>query len=425
MKKKFSATEILIFYTGLFLIISTIALFFIFFEKSEEKELSFFLTPLMHSRSENFLLWDTLLDNKMTLQEYCVLPKQNLASILKSNRLKLEETLNKSVFKKKSRASTLLKNLRPENKIAFIVSNIDHDHFGIVSQFILETDNEEFYFKENKIIRSSERAIVQPEVQYRSLHLLLKNSIFKDLTQAGVPSQLIQLIADILSQRIDLKKDIKKNSELSLLYSLDPKGKYSLYRFSFDNHQKKITGYYFPTKSCNFFDQDGCCFKKTFLDCPVESAYISSHFSEARVHPVLGVIRAHKGVDFAAKKGTPIKAVADGTITYIGVKGGYGNILEIEHGQLIKTVYAHLDCFAKNLAKGSLVKQGQIIGYVGMTGLATGPHLHYELHLKGIPVDPLRAVIPKNQPLSDIQLIELKKNIVKIEDLNKKVDLDK
>ena len=143
--------------------------------------------------------------------------------------------------------------------------------------------------------------------------------------------------------------------------------------------------------------------RKEFLRNPIDFARISSRFNLGRKHPVLNTIRAHKGTDYAAATGTPIKAAGDGKIIFAGRKGGYGNVVIIQHGTRYQTLYAHMNSFHRSVRKGRSVKQGQIIGYVGSTGLATGPHLHYEFRVDGVHRDSLRVKLPKAQSISAVE----------------------
>jgi murein DD-endopeptidase MepM/ murein hydrolase activator NlpD len=149
----------------------------------------------------------------------------------------------------------------------------------------------------------------------------------------------------------------------------------------------------------SYYSEDGSSLRKAFIRTPVDFARISSRFSNGRKHPILNKIRAHKGVDYAAPRGTPIKAAGDGRVTLAGRKGGYGNTVVIKHGQRYQTLYAHMNGFAKGIRSGSNVKQGQIIGYIGTTGLSTGPHLHYEFQVNGVHVDPLSQKLPTSDPI--------------------------
>jgi len=133
----------------------------------------------------------------------------------------------------------------------------------------------------------------------------------------------------------------------------------------------------------DYFTPDGKSLRKAFLKAPLEFTRVSSVFNPARRHPVLNTIRAHRGVDYAAPSGTPIRAAGDGRVQFRGVKGGFGNVLEIAHANRVVTVYGHLSRFAKGLGAGDKVRQGEVVAYVGMTGLATGPHLHFEYRVGG------------------------------------------
>lgn len=149
----------------------------------------------------------------------------------------------------------------------------------------------------------------------------------------------------------------------------------------------------------DYYDPKGRSMRKDFLRTPVDFSRISSRFSTGRKHPILNKIRAHKGVDYAAPRGTPVKATGNGKIVLRGKKGGYGNTVVIQHGSQYSTLYAHLSRYASGLKTGSRVQQGQIIGYVGSSGLATGPHLHYEFHVNGTHRNPLTVKLPDAAPL--------------------------
>jgi murein DD-endopeptidase MepM/ murein hydrolase activator NlpD len=144
----------------------------------------------------------------------------------------------------------------------------------------------------------------------------------------------------------------------------------------------------------SYYDQEGKSLRAAFLKKPLEFRRISSRFSNGRFHPILQTMRAHRGVDYAANSGTPVQATADGRIVARGVSGGYGNLVEIQHANGFRTRYGHLRGFAAGQRVGSTIRQGEVIGYVGMTGLATGPHLHYEMLRNGTQVDPLSARLP-------------------------------
>ncbi|MEI7492294.1 MAG: M23 family metallopeptidase [Bacteroidota bacterium] len=148
-----------------------------------------------------------------------------------------------------------------------------------------------------------------------------------------------------------------------------------------------------------YFDENGQSLQRSFLKAPLRFSRISSHFSNARMHPILRIVRAHYGVDYAAPRGTPVEALGEGKITEAGWKGGYGRFIAIRHNSVYSTTYAHLSGYAKNIKPGVHVSQGQVIGFVGMSGLATGPHLDFRVYRNGSPVDPLRLESPPSDPV--------------------------
>src|SRR6185369_14311007 len=148
-----------------------------------------------------------------------------------------------------------------------------------------------------------------------------------------------------------------------------------------------------------YFSPDGKSLRKAFIRAPVQFSRVSSRFNPSRKHPVLNRIRAHKGVDYAAPVGTPVRAAGDGRVKFVGRQGGYGNVIELEHGSGVVTVYGHLSRFAAKLHRGQHVDLAQVIGYVGMTGLATGPHLHYEYRIHGIHKNPQTVPLPDAAPI--------------------------
>jgi murein DD-endopeptidase MepM/ murein hydrolase activator NlpD len=154
--------------------------------------------------------------------------------------------------------------------------------------------------------------------------------------------------------------------------------------------------YYCDPDGCeDYYNEKGESLRKSLLKSPLKFSYISSYFTEARYHPILKVWRPHHGLDYVAPRGTPVSSIGNGTVTFKGWKGGYGNLVEIKHMNNFKTRYGHLSAFAKGLYQGKKVKMGELIGYVGTTGLSTGPHLHFELHKNGVPINPLKVDIPR------------------------------
>jgi murein DD-endopeptidase MepM/ murein hydrolase activator NlpD len=167
-----------------------------------------------------------------------------------------------------------------------------------------------------------------------------------------------------------------------------------------------------PDGTERYFSPDGRSMRKAFLRAPLEFRRVSSSFSRARLHPLLNLIRAHEGVDYAAPSGTPVVAAGDGRVRFRGSRGGYGNLLEIDHGGGVVTVYGHLARFAPGARIGAQVRQGETIAYVGMSGLATGPHLHYEYRLDGRYLDPQHLRLPDAAPLDPALLDDFRRQTV-------------
>ncbi|MBF0296628.1 MAG: peptidoglycan DD-metalloendopeptidase family protein [Magnetococcales bacterium] len=179
----------------------------------------------------------------------------------------------------------------------------------------------------------------------------------------------------------------------------------------FTNHGKlhRVVRYIDPKGNVDYYDKDGNNVRKMFIRAPMDFTRISSHFSKNRMHPILGYGRAHQGVDYAAPTGTPVRAAGDGRIEFIGYKGGYGKFITVRHSEKYSTAYGHLNSFADELRPGSQVRQGEIIGRVGSTGLATGPHLHYEVHVRDVPVNPLTIQMASRGPLDKKLLPDFRK----------------
>lgn len=217
---------------------------------------------------------------------------------------------------------------------------------------------------------------------------------------SGVPSEERERVADLLADRIfawqiDFSRDLRRGDEFRILYERMVRpdgtartGRVVAVQFSINQRDYEAYAFELADGSIDYFDGEGESLRRAFLRAPLQFRRISSAFSTSRFHPVLKRSRPHWGIDYAANSGTPIFAVGDGTVRRAGWSGGYGNVVEIRHMRGYSTRYAHLRGFASGVRAGTRVKQGDVIGYVGSTGLATGPHLHYEFHENGRPVNP-------------------------------------
>jgi murein DD-endopeptidase MepM/ murein hydrolase activator NlpD len=240
----------------------------------------------------------------------------------------------------------------------------------------------------------------------RTVHAVIDSSLFEAVEAAGGHDQTAVALADIFGWDIDFVLDIQPGDTFVVSYQeLYQDGVYvkdgPILAASFTNkgRQYRAVRYVDPDGNAHYYTPDGRSMHKAFLRAPLEFTRISSGFNSARLHPILNLIRAHKGIDYAAPIGTPVRAAGDGRISYAGLKGGYGNVVEIDHSRGIMTVYGHLSRFAKGTRVGQHVTQGTVIAYVGMTGLATGPHLHYEYRVNGVFKNPQTVSLPDAEPI--------------------------
>ena len=248
--------------------------------------------------------------------------------------------------------------------------------------------------------------LITPDVRTQFAQGEITSSLFLAAQRAGMSHNLTMEMANIFGYDVDFARDIRQGDRFEVIYEElhvgDKRvGTNNILAARFSNRGKTFTAVRYTDKSgySSYYRADGTSLRKAFIRTPVEFARISSKFNPNRRHPVLNKIRAHNGVDYAAATGTPIKATGDGRIVHVGRKGGYGNTIIVQHGQKYKTLYAHMSRYANNLRQGSNVSQGQIIGYVGMTGLATAPHLHYEFLVNGRHVNPLGIDLPVADPV--------------------------
>ncbi|ACO80709.1 metallopeptidase [Azotobacter vinelandii CA] len=254
---------------------------------------------------------------------------------------------------------------------------------------------------------SVKHEIAKPEMRTVYARGVIGSSFSLAAKKAGLSHGQTVSLSKIFAYDIDFAQDIRRGDEFEVIYEEKRLGSKRLHQGKilaarFTNRGKTYTAVRYTNKqgATHYYTVDGNSMRKAFIRTPVDFARISSRFSNGRRHPILNKIRAHKGVDYAAPRGTPIRATGDGKVTLAGRKGGYGNTVIIEHGNNQQTLYAHMQGFAKGIRTGSSVKQGQIIGYIGTTGLSTGPHLHYEFQINGTHVDPLSQKLTMANPIS-------------------------
>ena len=235
----------------------------------------------------------------------------------------------------------------------------------------------------------------------------IASSLFAATDSAGVPDSVADQMADIFSTAIDFREDLRKGDTFSVVYTVNYRngepvatGKLLAAEFVNSGHAHRAVLFRDPFGHEDYYTPDGQAFKKAFLRSPMEFSRISSGFTVSRFHPVLQRWRAHKGIDFAAPTGTRVKSVGDGVVAFAGTQHGYGNLVVIQHFGQYSTAYGHLSRFGANIRRGTKVSQSEVIGYVGSTGMATGPHLHFEFRISGVQKNPLALNLPVARPLA-------------------------
>jgi murein DD-endopeptidase MepM/ murein hydrolase activator NlpD len=244
------------------------------------------------------------------------------------------------------------------------------------------------------------------DARLRTVRGTINSSLFEAVEAAGGHDQTAVSLADIFGWDIDFVLDVQPGDTFVVTYpeiwrdgAYLKDGPIEAAEFVNQGRTYRAVRYTDPTGGTHYYAPDGKSLQKPFLRAPVEFTRVSSKFNSARLHPILNTIRAHKGVDYAAPIGTPVHAAGEGRILYAGIMGGYGNVVQIDHGRGITTVYGHLSRFGQGIHAGTHVTQGTVIAYVGMTGLATGPHLHYEYRVNGVFKNPQTVALPGAEPM--------------------------
>lgn len=257
-----------------------------------------------------------------------------------------------------------------------------------------------------------EETVQTRDVQTRVLvsSARIETSLFAAGAAAGLRDATLLELASVFGYDIDFAQDIRVGDSFTVMYEeIWRDGEFlrsgDIVAAVFRNQGREYTAYRYTTSDgkLGYYDDEGRPVKKSFLRMPIEFARISSRFSSARRHPILGTVRAHRGVDYAARAGTPIHAAGDARVTFAGWRNGYGLVVILDHGRGYTTLYGHMSRLGKYRV-GQRVAQGAVIGYVGMTGLATAPHLHYEFRVNGVHRNPLTVTLPKPEPLPPAEM---------------------
>ena len=331
----------------------------------------------------------------------------SLASIFK--KLGLSSKTLHSVLDGNPHANTLTQ-LKPNQRLRFLIQKQNLIKLIVpltTTQFlVVYWENGQYHSKINSKKMSSHSHYVTATVQ---------NTLYGTAKKYNIPSKLIRQMTEIFNWEIDFSKDVRSGDQVTIIYKayymedkLAGTGDILAVTYRRGSRSYKAIRHMKADGVVGYYTPEGYSLKKAFDRYPVKFSHISSNFSSSRNHPVLKYRRAHKGIDLAAPMGTPIHATSDGVIQMIGNSGGYGNMIKIKHNKSYSTVYAHLVRFKKGISKGSHVKKGEVIGYVGQTGLATGPHCHYEFHMNGHPQNPGTIKLPMASSVPSTELAQFK-----------------
>ena len=339
----------------------------------------------------------------------------NSLSVSKSEIQKISKLLNKNEIKNLSQNLTIkltLENTNDLKKVSNLLIPISKSR-----KLEIFKDIKKNTFAKRDIITNLEKKIVLKEG-------VIKSSLYRSATQEGISPNIIVEFARLYGFQVDFQRDIRKNDSFQIIYEIfvDENGKI------FENGNiiyanLMLRGqynqlYYFPKKNFNgHYDENGKSVKKALMKTPINGARLSSSFG-MRKHPILGYNKMHRGTDFAAPEGTPIMASGDGVIIKAGWCGGGGNCVKIKHNKTYQTVYAHMKNFSNLAIPGNRIKQGQIIGYVGSTGMSTGPHLHYEVIENGKKINSQLLKLPPGKSLDGanrkyFEVVRIKTDVLK------------
>ena len=354
--------------------------------------------------------------------EYQVEAGDNLDKILSNLDINKKEKNLILVNLKNPNSRRLFEN----QKIKFYIDNKKPKKIYKIDFSITKSSN--FFVYRNIENNSFKYQLVEKDLTKSNMYKEAKitNSLYNSAINLGIPANIIVDFARIYGFQIDFQRDIWKNDSFQIIYEnfLNEKGKIvETGNIIFANlilQGKDHPLYYFKSEnSFDHYDDRGQSIKKTLMKTPINGARLSSSFGK-RKHPILGFTKLHTGTDFAAPMGTPIMASGDGVVIKASWCGGGGNCVKIKHNSTYSTVYAHMSKFGRNIKKGTKVKQGQIIGYVGSTGMSTGPHLHYEVIVNGKKVNSQKLKLPsgkilKGKERKEFEIVKLKTNVMKSE----------
>ena len=359
------------------------------------------------------------LEKRYTEVEYEVKEGDNFESIIERVEISKNE---KKLFLETVKKDKKLKILIPRQKIFF---KIDKKGKYKIAEFKIEiSKKEQIYFVRDLRNNNFRSKILEKDLKKITVYKESKitNSLYQTATKLNIEPNIIIEFARLYGFQVDFQRDIWKNDSFQIIYEeflnndgeIIETGNIIFANLNLQDENLKLYRHEYEKNKIDYFDENGKSMRKTLMKTPINGARLSSSFGK-RKHPILGFTKMHTGTDFAAPMGTPILASGDGLVVRAQWCGGGGNCVKIKHNRVYQTVYAHMSKFAKGIKKGARVKQGQIIGYVGSTGLSTGPHLHYEVIENGRKINSQKLKLPSGKILKGQQRKTFEVNKIKID----------
>ncbi len=411
--------EYSIFFWTILVSILAILIFIIYTQNKEEQTVKLF------ESLENVYLKKTIqeitknLDPRFTSISYISKSGdtyENIVNDLKIDKKEKKLILN-SILKEKD-----LKTLRTNQKFIFKFDNLSNQK---IVKFVIETDkkNDLIFIKDkskSKFISKKIKKNFKKKLVYKET--IIKSSLYNSAIDLGIKPNVILEFARLYGFQVDFQRDIWKNDSFQIIYEeytnennkIVDTGEIIFANLNLQDKDLQLYKYEYEEDKVDYFDENGKSIKKTLMKTPINGARLSSSYGK-RKHPILGYTKMHLGTDFAAPTGTPIMASGDGKVIKAGWCGGGGNCVKIKHNSMYQTVYAHMSKFGRGIKKGVRVNQGQIIGYVGSTGLSTGPHLHYEVIKNGKKINSQKLKLPSGKILKGEERKKFEVDKIKID----------
>ncbi len=417
LKKKIKSQTHLIW----LILLVTIAIFVTYINEIKKKSQYEYIKKTLNNiyLKKTFKKITSSLDNRFTEYQYFVKEGDNYEVIINNIEIPKSE---KKIFLETVKKNNKIKILRPDQKIYF---KIDNKEKPKIVEFLIEISKKsEIYF-----VRNFENQSFKSELLEKNLKKIISykeskitNSLYQSALNLNIKPNIIIEFARLYGFQVDFQRDIWENDSFQIIYEefLNDKneiietGNIIFANLTLQNEDLKLYRYEYEKNKIDYFDENGKSMRKTLMKTPINGARLSSSFGK-RKHPILGFTKMHTGTDFAAPTGTPILASGDGLVVRAQWCGGGGNCVKIKHNRVYQTVYAHMSKFGRGIKKGARVKQGQVIGYVGSTGLSTGPHLHYEVIENGRKINSQKLKLPSGKILKGDQRKVFEVNKIKID----------